>query len=95
MAIRHDKNSHPALHNVMLDELALRKKSPYLELFLSVFSHIWTEYGKMRRKMRTRITPNTGTFHEVQMSLQTFLVILCVRTKYTWLKEKNYKNSVS
>ena len=28
---------------------ALRKKCPYLELFLSVFSRIWTEYGEILR----------------------------------------------
>ena len=37
----------------------LRKKCLYSELFWSVFSCIWTEYG------RTRITPNTDTFHVV------------------------------
>ena len=41
--------------------LALRRKCPYPELFWSVFSRIWTEYGKIR----TRITPNTDTFHVV------------------------------
>ena len=37
----------------------LREKCPYLDLFWSVFSHI-------RRKIRTRISPNTGTFYAVQ-----------------------------
>ena len=27
--------------------LSLREKYPYLELFLSAFSHIWTEYGEI------------------------------------------------
>ena len=26
----------------------LRRKGPYLELFLSAFSHIWTECGEIR-----------------------------------------------
>ena len=45
---------------------SLRKKCPYLELFWSTFSRIWTEYGESEwGKMRTRITPNTDTFHVV------------------------------
>ena len=42
---------------------------PYSESFWSAFSHIRTKYGVSLRiqsecgKMRTRITPNTGTFH--------------------------------
>ena len=44
--------------------VTLRKKCPYSELFWSVFSRIRTEYGEIR-KMRTRITPNTNTFHAV------------------------------
>ena len=52
----------------------LRKTFPYSELFWSVFSRIRTEqerHGVSLRiqsecdKMRTRITPNTGTFHAV------------------------------
>ena len=31
------------------DKLALRKKCPYLQLFWSVFSRIWTEYGEVLR----------------------------------------------
>ena len=29
--------------------IALRKKSPYSELFWSLFSRIWNEYGDIRR----------------------------------------------
>ena len=39
------------------------EKCPYLELFRSKFSRIWNEYGKMR----TRKTPNTDTFHAVNI----------------------------
>ena len=54
-----------------------RKKCPYLELFCSAFSLIQTEYWEIRSispiqskcgKMRTRITPNTDTFHAVFLS---------------------------
>ena len=43
----------------------LRKKSPYSELFWSVFSHIRTDYGEIKSRIRTRITPSTDTFHAV------------------------------
>ena len=55
-------------------KLTLCKMRPYLELFWSVFPRIWTEHGEIRttspysvrmRKMRTKITPNTDTFHAV------------------------------
>ena len=46
-------------------ETTQREKFPYSEFFWSVLSHIWTEYGKIR----TRKTPNTDTFHGVQVSL--------------------------
>ena len=55
----------------------LRKKCPYSEFFWSVYSHIRSEYGDLRskypyslqmRKIRTRKTPNTDTFHAVIMS---------------------------
>ena len=58
----------------------LHKKILYLELFWSAFSRIWTEYGEILRislysvrmrenvgKMRTRITPNTDKFYEVEI----------------------------
>ena len=39
-------------------DFTLREKCPYLELFWSVFSpNAW--------EIRTRITPNTDTFHAV------------------------------
>ena len=47
----------------------LRKKCPYLELFWSVFSGIWTEFGEMGsvcpHPVRTRgnAGQNTDTFH--------------------------------
>ena len=51
--------------------ISLCKKCPYSELFWSAFSRIRTEYGEILRiqsecgKIRTRITPNTDTFHAV------------------------------
>ena len=50
----------------------VRKKCPCSELFWSGFSRIWIEYGEVQsispysvrlRKIQTRKTPNTGTFH--------------------------------
>ena len=43
----------------------LRKKCPYSEFFWSTFSRIQTEYGDIQ-SVRTKITPNTDTFHAVQ-----------------------------
>ena len=43
----------------------LREKCPYSELFWSVFSRIRTEY----EKIRTRIAPNTDTFHAVRITI--------------------------
>ena len=43
----------------------LREKCVYSELFCSVFSHIRTEYGKIR----TRIAPNTDTFYAVRITI--------------------------
>ena len=59
----------------------LREKYPYSELFWSVFSCIRTEYGEIRmqskcRKIRTRITPNTDTFHAVRIFIG--FPILCI-----------------
>ena len=45
----------------MKESLTLRKKCPYSELFWSVFSHIRTEYEKIRE----RITPYIDTFYAV------------------------------
>ena len=44
--------------------LPLREKCPYSELFWSAFPCIQTGYVKTR----TRITPNTYTFHAVSLS---------------------------
>ena len=48
---------------------SLCEKSPKLEFFWSVFSHIWTEVSlRIQSKcgnIRTRKTPNTDTFHAV------------------------------
>ena len=53
---------------------AKNKKCPYSELFWSIFSRIWTEYGEIWvslriksecGKMWTRVTPNTDIFHAV------------------------------
>ena len=44
--------------------IAMLKKCTYSELLWSVFSRIWTEYEESR-KIRSRITPNTDTFHAV------------------------------
>ena len=56
---------------------SLREKCPYLKLFWSPYSRIRTEYDEilrispywvLMRKMRTRITPNTDTFCELDNS---------------------------
>ena len=72
--------------------VTLHKYCPYSELFWSVFSRIWTEYGEIRsiesecrsrsiqsecREMRTRITPNTDTFYKVWMSFVNSVYVLC------------------
>ena len=59
----------------------LREKYHYSELFWSAFSCIRTEYGEKRmqskcRKIRTRITPNTDTFHGVRIFIA--FPILCI-----------------
>ena len=51
--------------NVFSSYPTQRQNYPYFELFWSVFSRIRTEYGKIR----TRITPNTDTFHALQFCL--------------------------
>ena len=57
----------------------LREKCPYSELYWSVFSLIRTENGEKSLrfqsewgKIRTRITPNTNTFHAVKFSSHQF-----------------------
>ena len=55
-------------------QVALREKCLYSEFFWSVFGRILSEYGEIfrifpylvrMRKIQTRKTPNTDTFHEV------------------------------
>ena len=59
----------------IFDPLTFRKKCPYLELFWSTFCRIRTEYGEIWSiqskfgKMRTRISPNTNTFHVIWYAL--------------------------
>ena len=56
---------------IIRKRISLRKKYPYSELFRSVFSRIWTEYGVSLRiqsecgKIRTRKTPNADNFYAV------------------------------
>ena len=52
--------------------ITLRKKCPYFELLWSVFSRIQTEYGEMR----TKITPNTDTFHAV--TCPTYILTMAI-----------------
>ena len=60
-----------------LQNLSLREKCPYSELFWSAFPRIRIEYGCRKIpecwKMRTRITPNTNTFYAV--FLMTVIVV--------------------
>ena len=62
--------------------VCMRKKCPYSEFFFSVFSRIRTKYGEIvrispysfrMRKIRTRKTPNTDTFHAVCVYVYVFL----------------------
>ena len=47
----------------LLYQPPLRKKCPYSELFWSVFSSIWTEYGEIQSaRIRFIFSPNTGRF---------------------------------
>ena len=42
-------NPRPVAHHFhLIEQPSLRKKCPYLELFWSAFSHIWTEYGEIQ-----------------------------------------------
>ena len=67
---------HPvaALITGALQKHILREKCSYSEFFWSVFSRIWTEHGEMLltlciqseyKKIWTRKTPSTDTFHAV------------------------------
>ena len=62
----------------MVLSFTLRGKRPYSKFFWSVFSHIRTEYEEVSlriqsncRKIRTRKTPNTDTFHAVLLPVGT------------------------
>ena len=83
-----------------VQDVALRKKCLCLKFFWSALSRIRTEYERCRvslriqsdcGKMRTRITPNTNTFHSVlimkvflsakvisELYIRTFVAILIV-----------------
>ena len=71
-----------------LTSLPLRKKCPYLEFFCSVFSHIRTEYGKIRsispysvqiRENADEKTPNTDTFYAVfSLHIFNYLSSICL-----------------
>ena len=64
----------------------------YSELFWSVFSHIWTEYGEIRPitlysvgmpKNTDHKTPNTDTFYAININQRfTWLPILSNNIKY-------------
>ena len=75
--------SHKKLNN-----LSLRKKCPYLELFSSAFQLNTERYAvsfrnqSECRKMPTRITPNTDTFHAVSILIKNKQVHGCtLKTK--------------
>ena len=53
------------LFKISSEQLTLRKKSPYLELFWSAFFPLSDWIRGNAGKMRTRITPNTDTFYAV------------------------------
>ena len=68
-----------------IQRVTLREKCPYSESFWSVFSRIRTEYEEILYgislriqskcgKIRTRINPNTSTFHEVQKNVSSYFV---------------------
>ena len=72
------------LASLRIDYLALCEKYPYLELFWSVFSRIWTEYGEMLRispysvrmwENTDQNTPNTNFFHTVLVMKLRLLMI--------------------
>ena len=65
---------------------------PHSGLFLSVFSRIRTEYGISLRiqsecgKIRTRITPNTDTFHAMQDF--PYIFNICTECTQSYKKEE-------
>ena len=97
-------NISTSLHHSQNQMLSLCKMGPYSELFWSVFSCIRTEYGESECwKIRTRITPNTDTFHLVygyrclatglwcDISRGTFFLIL---NFFKWTFELSLANRV-
>ena len=78
--------------------LTLREKCPYLKLFCSAFSSIWTEYGEIWSiqsecgKTRTRITPNTDTFYAVLLREENLILQMAIvfQMLKTWIW-KHYK----
>ena len=77
------KYEHVKYETVQLEWKTLREKCSYSELFWSAFSHIRTEYGKMR----TRITPNTGSFYTVKI-FSGLNVINIFGRSFLWNKQK-------
>ena len=72
----HSRIKIKSVHVKSITHIALHKKCPYSKLFWSAFSHIWTEYGEIQSKcvkMRTRITPNTDTFHAMLISIKRLI----------------------
>ena len=51
--------AHEPSDEVLSDNLSLREKCPYSELFWSAFSRIWTKYGDI-----LRISPNSVQMRE-------------------------------
>ena len=71
------------MHRYIYINVSLHKKCPYLGLFWSVFSRIWSEYREIwsisphsvqMREMWTRITPNTDTFHKVYVYIKYMFI---------------------
>ena len=57
-------------------QISLRKKYPYLELFWSLFYHIFPDW------IRTRMTPNTGTFHAVIINFSLNIIVRSLNVSY-------------
>ena len=63
-------------------ECTLRKKCPYLELFLSAFSSIWTEHGKILRispysvRMRENVDQNNSEYGHFLHSVKVILFLV-------------------
>ena len=69
--------------SVVDSSFTLRKRCPYSKLLWSVFPRIRLEYGASLgihsecREIRTRITPNTDTFHVVFLMLTVTSLTSC------------------